>query len=149
MAPRISRTSTTKDAAPSARGAVRLGDLERAVMEVLWSGGSDSSWTVREVHASLAEDRDIAYTTVMTVLDRLAKKDVVHQAREGRAYHYRASATRGEMTADLMRETLSDFGRANRESALVAFVDRADAADIAALRQALADLASSETTADG
>lgn len=109
-------------------------------MEVLWSPPDDKAWTVREVHAQLAETRDIAYTTVMTVLDRLAKKAVVHQERDGRAYLYRAAASRGTMTADLMRETLSDFGRDSRESALVAFVEDASADDIAALKQALADL---------
>lgn len=109
-------------------------------MEVLWSSADDQAWTVREVHAQLVESRDIAYTTVMTVLDRLSKKGVVHQERDGRAYRYRAAASRGAMTADLMRETLSDFGRDSRESALVAFVEEASADDIAALKQALADL---------
>ncbi len=110
-------------------------------MEVLWSRGDQESCTVREVHAELATHRDIAYTTVMTVLDRLAKKDVVRQERDGRAYRYRAAASRGSMTAELMRETLTDFGRDSRQSALVAFVEEASADDIAALKQALADLA--------
>jgi predicted transcriptional regulator len=48
----------------------RLGDLERAIMDVLWE--SDAPLTVREVSASLTE-RNLAHTTVMTVLDRLAK----------------------------------------------------------------------------
>lgn len=109
-------------------------------MEVLWGSEDHEAWTVREVHARLAESRDIAYTTVMTVLDRLAKKDVVHQERDGRAYRYSAASSRGAMTADLMRETLTDFGRDSRESALVAFVEEASADDIAALKQALADL---------
>lgn len=131
------------------RQSSRLGDLERAVMEVLWTpepsevdekSRSATWWTVREVHAHLVEERDIAYTTVMTVLDRLAKKDVVLQERDGRAYRYRAAATRGAMTAGLMRETLTDFGSDSRESALVAFVEEASADEIAALKQALADL---------
>ena len=45
-----------------------LGDLEQAVMDVLWS--TDSGLTVREVLAGLT-GRDLAYTTVMTVLSRL------------------------------------------------------------------------------
>ncbi|WP_082563587.1 BlaI/MecI/CopY family transcriptional regulator [Nocardioides sp. Root140] len=124
----------------ASRPSSRLGDLERAVMEVLWSRPEQESCTVREVHAELAGTRDIAYTTVMTVLDRLAKKDVVHQERDGRAYRYRAAASRGSMTAELMRETLTDFGRDSRQSALVAFVEEASADDIAALKQALAEL---------
>ena len=49
----------------------RLGELERAIMDVLWD--TDTSLTVREVSARLTE-RDLAHTTVMTVLDRLAKR---------------------------------------------------------------------------
>lgn len=109
-------------------------------MEILWGAEDGAMLTVREVHGALALDRDIAYTTVMTVMDRLAKKSLVEQEKDGRAYRYRARSSRGAMTAELMRDTLSDFGRESRESALVAFVEEADAADIAALKQALADL---------
>lgn len=115
----------------------RFGDLERAVMDVLWKAEDGAMLTVREVHGALADERDIAYTTVMTVMDRLAKKSLVEQERDGRAYRYRARTSRGAMTAELMRDTLSDFGPESRESALVAFVSEAGPDDIAALRQAL------------
>lgn len=123
----------------------QFGDLERAVLETLWSappaddaaGVEERWWTVRQVHAALAEQRDIAYTTVMTVLDRLARKDTVEQLRDGRAYRYRARASRSEMVADLMHDTLADFSRHDRQQALVAFVEDASAADVAALRRAL------------
>lgn len=49
-----------------------LGDLERAVMDHLWS--APESQTVRQVHEALSARRDLAYTTVMTVLQRLAKR---------------------------------------------------------------------------
>ncbi|GAA4698893.1 BlaI/MecI/CopY family transcriptional regulator [Nocardioides nanhaiensis] len=116
-----------------------LGDLERAVMERLWTAG-EASLTVREVHAGLAQEREIAYTTVMTVMDRLARKGLVLQEREGRAYGYRARGSRAEMTAELMRETLDDFADHDRGTALVAFVDAASPEDVAALRRALAEL---------
>lgn len=116
-----------------------MGDLERAVMEHLWS--ADRRWlTVREVHEALAADRDIAYTTVMTVMDRLAKKELVAQRREGRAYLYRAAGSRSAMTADLMRRTLTDFAKEDRRTALLAFVGEADPEERAALREALAEL---------
>ena len=57
-----------------------LGDLERAVMDSLWE--SPTPQTVRQVHADLSRDRSLAYTTVMTVLQRLAKKNLVTQIRE-------------------------------------------------------------------
>lgn len=118
----------------------QLGDLERAVMERLWAAPDEAALTVREVHAALAAEREIAYTTVMTVLDRLARKELVSQERDGRAYRYRALASRAALTAGLMRDTLDDFAEHDRGTALVAFVADASAEDVAALRQALADL---------
>lgn len=118
----------------------QLGDLERAVMEQLWAAPEGAASTVREVHAALAESRDIAYTTVMTVMDRLARKDLVTQQRDGRAYRYRARESRAAMTAGLMRDTLADFAEHDRGTALVAFVEEASPEDLAALRRALADL---------
>ena len=111
-------------------------------MEALWDAG-DGWLTVREVHDVLAKDRGIAYTTVMTVLDRMARKDMVERERAGRAWRYRPTRTRGEMTAEVMREALGEFAETNerdREAALVAFVGEASAADQQALRDALAAL---------
>jgi predicted transcriptional regulator len=115
------------------RGRRRLGDLERLVMERLWS--AESALTVREVHEHLAGARDLAYTTVMTVLDRLAKKGLAERERDGKAWRYRASAPREVLVADLMRDALDDAG--DREAALVRFVDQVSDADAALLREAL------------
>jgi BlaI family transcriptional regulator, penicillinase repressor len=126
----------------------RMGELERAVMEVLWSPAPDGGWwTVRDVHAALAARpgrRDSAYTTVMTVLQRMAGKGLVEQQRDGRAYHYRAGGSREEMTAGLMRDALDEFASDDRRTALVAFVGEASAADRDALREALAALEAAE-----
>lgn len=112
-----------------------MGELEQAVLDVLWQLGSASG---REVHDALA-GRGLAYTTVMTVLDRLARKDVVVREREGRAFRYAPRRSRAAMTADLMREALDETG-VDRDQALVSFVGEASEADLAALRRALADL---------
>ena len=117
-----------------------LGDLERAVMDVLWGTEPEQWLTVREVYAALVADREIAYTTVMTVLDRLARKGVTHQRRDGRAYSYRPRVSRAELTAELMHDALSDFTGRDRGQALVAFVGEASNDDVAALRIALARL---------
>ncbi len=108
------------------------------MLDRLWTADADSWFTVREVHEALAGERDIAYTTVMTVLDRLAKKGLVSQQRDGRAYRYRAAASREAMTADLMREALEEFAVDDRRTALVAFVGEATGEERAALREALA-----------
>ena len=104
-------------------------------MEVLWA---DTSWrTVREVHEELADARGVAYTTVMTVLDRMARKGLVEQERAGRAYQYRPVASRESLTAELMRDALDELADADRRTALVAFVDEASEEERAALRDAL------------
>lgn len=117
-----------------------MGELERAVMDHLWTAEPEQWFTVREVYADLATSRDLAYTTVMTVMGRLASKDLVTQQRDGRAYLYRARASRGEMTAELMRGALDNFADNDRRTALVAFVGDAGPEDLEALRAALADL---------
>ncbi len=107
-------------------------------MDVLWS--HEALVTVREVHESLAADRTIAYTTVMTVLDRLARKGLVTQVKDGRAFRYSARASRAALAAEIMHETLDTFTTHDRGTALVAFLDEAGPDDLEALRTALRDL---------
>ncbi len=77
-----------------------LGELEQAVMGILWSR---PEWlSVRDVHELLKADRDLAYTTVMTVLDRLAKKGLATRQLEGRAWLYRPTRTRADEVATAM-----------------------------------------------
>ena len=105
-------------------------------MARLWDAGTPL--TVRQVHELLAPHRDLAYTTVMTVLDRLAKKGVVRQERADRAYRYAPVQTREEMTAALMVEALGAApDGAARDAALVHFVGRVGPEAAAALRAAL------------
>lgn len=75
-----------------------LGELEQAVMDILWRRGQPLP--VRDVQGLLAEDRELAYTTVMTVLDRLSKKGVVRRELEGRAWLYRPATTRADLFAE-------------------------------------------------
>lgn len=73
-------------------------------MEVLWDASAPLS--VREVHDVLNESADLAYTTVMTVLDRLAKKHILLRDRDGKAWLYRAAATREELLASEVADAL-------------------------------------------
>lgn len=109
-----------------------LGDLEREVMTHLWEAAEPL--TVRQVHELLSRDRDLAYTTVMTVLDRLAKKGVVTQQRAGRAYRYAPAQTREEMTAAVMLDALS--ASPDQDAALAYFVGRLPPEALAAVIEA-------------
>ncbi len=91
--------------------------------------------TVREVLEDLQQERSIAYTTVMTVLDNLHQKGWVRREAEGRAYRYEAVSTRAAYAAALMNEawTQSD----NPAAALVAFFGMMSPEQREALRDAV------------
>src|SRR6516165_2163581 len=117
----------------------RLGELERSVMDHLWS--SSEPQTVRQVHEALSAHRDLAYTTVMTVLQRLAKKNLVVQHRDDRAHRYAPTRGRDELVAGLMVDALEQAADTGiRRAALVHFVERVGADEAEALRRALAEL---------
>lgn len=120
----------------------RLGDLERAVMEVLWttSDAHPEGRTVREVHDAIGVERGLAYTTLMTVLDRMAKKDLVRRERDGRAWRYTAASTRAELTSESMHHTLGELAGDTRRSALLHFLDESTPEEIDELKAALAEL---------
>ena len=79
-----------------------FGVLERDVMNVLWT---TEDLAVRDVQARLG--RPIAYTTVMTTLDRLYKKGVLVRRASGRAFRYSAALTRPELQARIAGRVLA------------------------------------------
>ncbi|MYW57149.1 BlaI/MecI/CopY family transcriptional regulator [Streptomyces sp. SID8370] len=94
-----------------------LGELEDAVMTRVWKWNRPV--TVREVLEDLQQERSIAYTTVMTVMDNLYQKGWVRREAEGRAYRYAAVSTRAAYAAALMNEAWQRSD--NQAAALVAF----------------------------
>ena len=110
-----------------------LGELERAVMEVLWDRGTPAA--VRDVASALAE-RELAYTTVMTVLARLAKKGFVRRQRDGRAWRYEPENSREGYVAQLMLDALALTG--DRDAALTRFARSVSGTEAEVLSQALA-----------
>lgn len=101
-------------------------------MDVLWE--TADPLTVRQVSGRLVE-RDLAHTTVMTVLDRLAKKGFARRGRDGRAWRYRASESREAYVTELMLNALDQTG--DRQAALARFVRSVSGAEARALRHAL------------
>lgn len=87
-----------------------LGHLESDIMEIIWAGGE---MTVRQVYEKLRLKRKIAYTTVMTVMSRLADKGLLRKMKEGASFVYRATSSREEFTRltvkKVIRELLDDF----------------------------------------
>ncbi|MER2243806.1 BlaI/MecI/CopY family transcriptional regulator, partial [Rhodococcus sp. (in: high G+C Gram-positive bacteria)] len=92
-------------------------------------------------HEALATHRELAYTTVMTVLQRLAKKHLVIQQRDDRAHRYLPVNKREELVASLMVDALAQAPESGgRAAALVHFVGQVNADEADALREALAAL---------
>jgi predicted transcriptional regulator len=112
----------------------RLGDLERSVMDVLWD--ADGWLTAREVAGRLDHERDLAYTTVLTVLERLERKGFVRRQRSARAHRYACADSREAVVAEAMLEALGAAD--DRGSALVRFVGAVTAEEAEILRRALA-----------
>ena len=110
-----------------------FGELEAAVMDVLWRRGTPA--TVREVLAELTASRPRAYTTVMTVLENLHRKDALRREMDGRAWLYSPTRTRAEHSAALLQDVLSAAG--DRDEVLMHFVADLDADAVASLRIAV------------
>lgn len=98
-----------------------LGPLEAEVMRVAWD--ADGALTVRELMERLNARRaePLAYTTVMTVMSRLAEKGVLRRRRDGRGYRY--EPTTGDVAGIAVRAVMRDFG----DAAMAHFVEEARA----------------------
>lgn len=115
-----------------------LGELEARIMHTLWRRGSPA--TVRDLLPDVSAERPLAYTTVMTVMERLWRKGLLRRELHGRAFAYSPAKTEAEYTAGLMHEVLRSTR--DRRAALAHFVQGMRRGDEAELRR-LADQAAS------
>jgi len=93
----------------------QLGPLEQRLLEALWQKGSA---TVRELIDDSGVCRDLAYTTVMTTLDRLFKKNVLKRQPQGRAFRYTPRFTREELHREAAGEAFRQLLNASPASSL-------------------------------
>ena len=103
----------------------------------MWESGSAS---VREVHECLSEQRDIAYTTVMTVMSRLTEKGLLQRTQVGRAYLYSPVETRDAFCTNIVRRVLDGFFGGAGRPVLAHFVENlteADSAELDSLAQVI------------
>lgn len=106
---------------PDERGVGQvLGELQTAVMELLWQ---EQNLTVNEVEERLQRRREIAHTTVLTTLDRMHKKGYLIREKEGKAFVYAPRYSREEFEQKMAQEVLGALIGQFTEPALSAFVD--------------------------
>ena len=106
---------------PEARGTAQvLGELESAVIEVLWA---EPELTVVDVEERLRHQREIAHTTVLTTLDRMHRKGYLTREKHGKAFLYSPAYSREEFARAMAQEVLGALIGNFTEPALSAFVD--------------------------
>jgi BlaI family transcriptional regulator, penicillinase repressor len=97
------------------RSVLDLAPLELECMNTLWPLGEG---TVRDIRDRLAPRRPRAYTTIMTIMDRLAKKGVVERQKVGRAYIYRPHLTAEEARSQAVGQLIDSFFAGSKEALL-------------------------------
>ena len=112
-----------------------FGDLEMAIMQVMWAG--DRPYVVREVRERMQYGRPLAYTTVMTVMNTLHRKGVLHREKLGRAWQYWPVEAREDHDARLMAEVPRSGG--DEDVTMRRFIERVSDEEMESLCSALAD----------
>jgi len=95
------------------KNANQITPAEFEIIEILWS--SPGRLSVGEIQARLLSDsRRLAYTTVMTMLDKMARKKSVERVKRGKAYFYRPRVTRNQVLDRLVRDFAQDYFQGSR-----------------------------------
>lgn len=110
-----------------------FGELEAIIMDIMWQWAEPA--TVRDVLNAISNERDLAYTTVMTVMENLHRKGFLQRQLDGRAYVYEPTQLREEYAANLMREAMQHGHDPNLTFAH--FVAQMTVEESAAMRNAL------------
>lgn len=97
-----------------------LGRLEQEILDVLWSKGDA---TGKEIFDSIRRTREVALTTVLTVLERLANKKLVKKARGESVYIFKPAYTRDEFARKVSQEMLKSIFEISTNGASASFVD--------------------------
>jgi BlaI family penicillinase repressor len=87
-----------------------LGDLQLAIMRVLWARGET---TVADVHETLEPERGLALTTIATMLAKMEKKGVVDHRADGRKFIYRPLISEEQVQRSMVADLTSQLFRGN------------------------------------
>lgn len=106
---------------PAEGGLVKvLGPLETDIMQLVWR---EKFTTVKKVHKILQAERDIAYTTVMTTMTRLAEKGVLTRKKDGLAYIYTPAVTKRDFETMMVRRVLDGLMDDYQEETITYILD--------------------------
>lgn len=103
---------------------INLGPLEQKITQIFWK---NACMDVSSVQKSLQKTGNkLAYTTVMTVMNRLVDKNVLKKELKGKQYCYSVIKDKKKFVKDLVNQTISNFVNKFGEEAVVAFLDEAE-----------------------
>lgn len=124
-----------------------LGETEMEVLQHVWDLGSA---TVSDVHERILTTRTVAYTTVMTVLKKLASKGYLAFERDGNAYVYSAARSPDEVRASLLRGLLDKVFKGSGPALVQTLVQHEELSqeEVEGLRQIVASLRPDDATED-
>lgn len=111
----VAAALSTQKPHPPRRALLDLAPLELDCLNTLWPMGEG---TVREIRDRLAQRLPRAYTTIMTIMDRLARKGIVERKKSGRAYVYHANLTAEEARAQALGHVIEKFFGGSKEALL-------------------------------
>lgn len=116
---------------------VTLGDLQLAIMRVIWRRGEAAA---AEVHEALYDERGLAPTTIATMLTKLEKKGVVTHRTEGRKYLYRAEISEDRVRRSMVGELTERLFAGDRAALMSHLLEehRLDAAELDEIKNLIA-----------
>jgi len=97
-----------------------LGPLEKEIMEAFWNLGESS---VRNILDALPHKKDLSYSTVITVTNRLAKKGLLEKRKIGKAYFYTPTYSKEQFSEIVSKKVVEGVSKFSLQSAMVNFVD--------------------------
>jgi predicted transcriptional regulator len=106
----------------SANGAgMLLGDLEHRVLEAAWSLGRPA--TARDLHDRVARTHEVVYITTVTVANRLVEKGILRRVKQDDVYHYSATVSRDEFSAQASRYVVRKIVELGSNAVAASLVD--------------------------
>ncbi len=122
------------DFRPGMQGLTKMfGHLESEIMEIIWH--KDCEVCVRDVYEELAARREIAYTTVMTIMGRLADKKILTKRKAGNTSYYLPVMSRHEFTETVVGNVVDSLLEDFADATLAHFISRVDEKDRATIEK--------------
>lgn len=119
-------TKSTKAKNGTAITDIGLGELEAGVMQVVWQ---QKKATVKDVFIELYPKRKLAYTTIMTVMRRLAEKGILDQDKSTKTYLYTPKIDREKMVLGIVENVLSKVMSGSTVDLIIDIIKNSDISD--------------------